>query len=158
MRQPFCPCAFLKPLTMIRSHIGRLKRRCQFRRRRCPIQRCRSSICEFNNPKGQLLPGMFAHVALDLPMGEQTVIPDTAVLRTGTHNVGFIDRGDGYLTPAEIELGSTSATGVLVDASILMVENGYRHLSEAQRQASFKGEAVSEPGRQRILSSACHSV
>jgi hypothetical protein len=48
---------------------------------------------------------MFAHVALDLPMGEQTVIPDTAVLRTGTHNVAFIDRGDGYLTPAEVELG-----------------------------------------------------
>jgi len=61
--------------------------------------------CEFKNPKGQLLPGMFAHVALDLPMGEQTVIPDTAVLRTGTHNVAFIDRGAGYLTPAEIELG-----------------------------------------------------
>jgi RND family efflux transporter MFP subunit len=60
---------------------------------------------EFNNPKGQLLPGMFAHVALDLPMGDQAVIPDTAVLRTGTHNVAFIDRGDGYLTPAEIELG-----------------------------------------------------
>src|SRR5712691_4245706 len=38
-------------------------------------------------------------------MGEQTVIPDTAVLRTGTHNVAFIDRGAGYLTPAEIELG-----------------------------------------------------
>jgi Cu(I)/Ag(I) efflux system membrane fusion protein/cobalt-zinc-cadmium efflux system membrane fusion protein len=49
---------------------------------------------------------MFAHVALDLPMGEQTVIPDTAVLRTGTHNVAFIDRGDGYLTPTEIELGA----------------------------------------------------
>ncbi len=61
--------------------------------------------CEFKNPKGQLLPGMFAHVALDLPMGEQTVIPETAVLRTGTHNVAFIDRGDGYLTPAEIQLG-----------------------------------------------------
>src|SRR5277367_3979377 len=61
--------------------------------------------CEFNNPKGQLLPGMFAHVALDLPMGDQIVIPDTAVLRTGKHNVAFIDRGDGYLTPVEIELG-----------------------------------------------------
>ncbi|HEY6418613.1 MAG TPA: efflux RND transporter periplasmic adaptor subunit [Candidatus Binataceae bacterium] len=61
--------------------------------------------CEFNNAKGQLLPGMFAHVALDLPMGEQTVIPDTAVLRTGTHNVAFVDRGDGYLTPVEVELG-----------------------------------------------------
>ena len=62
--------------------------------------------CEFDNPAGRLFPGMFAHVALDLPMGEQTVIPDAAVLRTGTHNVAFIDRGDGYLTPAEIELGA----------------------------------------------------
>src|SRR6266436_366126 len=70
-----------------------------------PMTRTAKVRCEFKNPKGQLLPGMFAHVALDLPMGEQTVIPDTAVLRTGTHNVAFIDRGDGYLTPAEIELG-----------------------------------------------------
>src|SRR5580658_1842152 len=70
-----------------------------------PMTRTARVRCEFNNPKGQLFPGMFAHVALDLPMGEQTVIPDTAVLRTGTHNVAFIDRGDGYLTPAEVELG-----------------------------------------------------
>jgi multidrug efflux pump subunit AcrA (membrane-fusion protein) len=70
-----------------------------------PMTRTVKVRCEFNNPKGQLLPGMFAHVALDLPMGEQTVIPDTAVLRTGRHNVAFINRGDGYLTPAEIELG-----------------------------------------------------
>ncbi len=71
-----------------------------------PMTRTAKVRCEFNNPKGQLLPGMFAHVALDLPMGEQTAIPDTAVLRTGTHNVAFIDRGDGYLTPINVELGS----------------------------------------------------
>jgi RND family efflux transporter MFP subunit len=70
-----------------------------------PSTRTARVRCEFNNLKGELFPGMFAHVALGLPMGEQTVIPDTAVLRTGTHNVAFIDRGDGYLTPAEIELG-----------------------------------------------------
>src|SRR3984957_226621 len=70
-----------------------------------PITRTAKVRCEFSNPKNQLLPGMFAHVALALPMGVQTVIPDTAVLRTGTHNVAFIDRGDGYLTPAAIELG-----------------------------------------------------
>src|ERR1700735_72030 len=71
-----------------------------------PMTRTARVRCEFDNPKVQLLPGMFAHVALDLPMGEQIVIPDTAVLRTGTHDVAFIDRGDGYLTPTEIELGS----------------------------------------------------
>jgi multidrug efflux pump subunit AcrA (membrane-fusion protein) len=63
-----------------------------------PMTRTARVRCEFKNPKGQLLPGMFAHVALDLPIGEQTVIPDTPVLRTGTHNVAFINRGDGYLS------------------------------------------------------------
>jgi Cu(I)/Ag(I) efflux system membrane fusion protein/cobalt-zinc-cadmium efflux system membrane fusion protein len=70
-----------------------------------PITRTARVRCEFSNSKGQLLPGMFARIALYLPMGEQIVIPDTAILRTGTHNVAFIDRGDGYLAPAEIELG-----------------------------------------------------
>jgi len=54
--------------------------------------------------------------------------------------------------------GLALAIGVLVDASIVMVENGHRHLSEAQHEASLRGESVPASERQRILLSAAKQV
>jgi len=51
--------------------------------------------------------------------------------------------------------GLALAIGVLVDAAIVMVENGYRHLSE--QQASSAG-AISEKLRRRVLISAAKQV
>jgi copper/silver efflux system protein len=51
--------------------------------------------------------------------------------------------------------GIALAIGVLVDASIVMVENGYRHLSERQEHDA---NPVSEPERQSILINAAKQV
>jgi copper/silver efflux system protein len=51
--------------------------------------------------------------------------------------------------------GIALAVGVLVDASIVMVENGYRHLSERQENDA---SPVSEPERHRILTNAAKQV
>ena len=51
--------------------------------------------------------------------------------------------------------GIALAIGVLVDASIVMVENGYRHLSERQQDTSAP---VTEPERQHILINAAKQV
>jgi Cu(I)/Ag(I) efflux system membrane fusion protein/cobalt-zinc-cadmium efflux system membrane fusion protein len=61
--------------------------------------------CSFTNPERLLKIGMYVAVAITPRLGRGLVIPDTGVFRTGTHNVVFIDRGDGYLTPTEVELG-----------------------------------------------------
>ena len=54
--------------------------------------------------------------------------------------------------------GLVLAIGVLVDASIVMVENGYRHLSERQKEAEKEGTSVSESERQTILIHAAKQV
>ena len=51
--------------------------------------------------------------------------------------------------------GIALAVGVLVDASIVMVENGYRHLSERQESDATP---VSEPERREILINAAKQV
>src|SRR5487761_115504 len=48
--------------------------------------------------------------------------------------------------------GLALAIGVLVDAGIVMVENGYRHLAERQAQPSAQGELpLGEPGHDEAL-------
>jgi Cu(I)/Ag(I) efflux system membrane fusion protein/cobalt-zinc-cadmium efflux system membrane fusion protein len=70
-----------------------------------PISRTARVRCSFVNPERLLKLGMYVAVAITPHLGRGLVIPDSGVFRTGTHNVVFIDRGDGYLTPTEVELG-----------------------------------------------------
>src|SRR5579871_2371082 len=60
-----------------------------------------------------------------------------------------------HVTSNIMSLGGLAlAIGVLVDAAIVMVENGYRHLAEAQAGE----EPVSEPQRRRILLDSAKQV
>ena len=71
-----------------------------------PMTRTAKVRCSFTNPDGLLKIGMYVGVAIMPRFGRGLVIPDTGVFRTGEHDVVFIDRGDGYLTPTEVELGA----------------------------------------------------
>jgi len=54
--------------------------------------------------------------------------------------------------------GLALAIGVLIDAAIVMVENGYRHLSERMASAAYSGKEVSGRERKIILLGAAKQV
>jgi Cu(I)/Ag(I) efflux system membrane fusion protein/cobalt-zinc-cadmium efflux system membrane fusion protein len=72
----------------------------------------------FDNPVLALKPGMFTNVVLEVPMGEQLVIPASAVLQSGTHAVAFVDHGDGNLEPRDLTLGGRAADNLIVSQGL----------------------------------------
>ncbi len=61
---------------------------------------------EVPNPRGDLKPGMFVNVALQVALGKRLAVPESAVLPTGERRVVFVDVGDGRLAPREVQLGA----------------------------------------------------
>src|SRR5713226_3835189 len=68
----------------------------------------------FSNPGLTLTPGMFVNVTLKVAMGKQLVIPATGVLQSGTRQIVFVSRGDGYIEPREVQLSSRAGDDFIV--------------------------------------------
>ncbi len=68
----------------------------------------------FPNPSLLLKPGMFVNVELKAPLGWQMVVPASGVLQSGTRQVVFLDRGDGYLEPRDVLLGTRAGDDFIV--------------------------------------------
>src|SRR5258708_28609717 len=48
---------------------------------------------------------MFTNILLHINLGNQLVVPEDAVLNTGTEQYVFIDKGQGYVEPRAVQLG-----------------------------------------------------
>ena len=68
----------------------------------------------FANPGLKLTPGMFVNVALKVAMGKQLVIPATSLLQSGTRQIVFVSRSDGYIEPRDVQLDSRAGEDFLV--------------------------------------------
>src|SRR2546426_5411595 len=105
----------------------------------------------FANPGLKLTPGMFVNVTLKVPMGKQLVIPSSGVLQSGTRQIVFVSRGDGYIEPREVQLGSRVGDdfivlkGVKVGEEIVMSAN-FLIDSESQLQAALGTFVPPPPG------------
>ncbi len=70
-----------------------------------PMSRTARVRFVFGNPGVVLKPGMYVRVNMAVPLGRQLVVPASGVLHSGTRQIAFLDHGNGYLEPREIEVG-----------------------------------------------------
>jgi Cu(I)/Ag(I) efflux system membrane fusion protein/cobalt-zinc-cadmium efflux system membrane fusion protein len=99
----------------------------------------------------QLKPGMFVNVALKVPMGSQLVIPASGVLQSGSRQIAFVERSDGYLEPREVELGSRVGDEFVVTKGLkageqIVTSANFLIDSESQLQASLGSFVPPPPG------------
>ena len=95
-----------------------------------------------DNPDGTLSPGMFVSVALKMPMGAQLVIPASGVLQSGNRQIIFVDRGNGYLEPREVQLGARVGDDFIVlkglkEGEEIITSANFLIDSESQLQAAL---------------------
>jgi Cu(I)/Ag(I) efflux system membrane fusion protein len=58
-----------------------------------------------NTNDWKLKPQMYANVALQVPLGKRLVVPDEALLDSGTRQLVFIDKGQGTFEPRDVKVG-----------------------------------------------------
>jgi len=105
----------------------------------------------FSNPKITLTPGMFVNVALQVPLGNQLVIPVDGVLQSGTRQIVFVDRGGGYLEPREVQLGQQAGDKYIVQRGLkegerIVTSANFLVDSESQLQAAIGSFIPPPPG------------
>jgi Cu(I)/Ag(I) efflux system membrane fusion protein/cobalt-zinc-cadmium efflux system membrane fusion protein len=110
----------------------------------------------FSNPAVALKPGMYVNVSIAIPLGRQLVIPASGVLQAGTRQLAFIDHGEGYLEPREIEVGQQLDDHIVVlkglsEGERIVSSANFLVDSESQLQAAMGSFAPPPPGAGQAL-------
>jgi RND family efflux transporter MFP subunit len=105
----------------------------------------------FDNPGLALKPGMYVNIELELPLGKQLVIPASGLLQSGRRQIAFVDHGNGYLEPREIQTGARVGEDLVVLRGLAAGERivssaNFLVDSESQIQAAVSQFAPPPPG------------
>jgi len=63
---------------------------------------------EFANPTLDLKPEMFTNIRISVALGRQLLVPQDAVMDTGTEQYVFIDLGNGYIEPRLVKVSGAA--------------------------------------------------
>lgn len=62
--------------------------------------------------EGLLKPEMYVEVGIAVPLGRRLVVPEEAVMDTGTRKIAFVKTGPGHFEPREVSVGQEAEDGV----------------------------------------------
>jgi RND family efflux transporter MFP subunit len=99
---------------------------------------------ETANPKMQLRPEMFVDVEFQLTSNRQLVVPADAVLDAGSKQTVFVDRGNGYLEPRQVQVGDRMGDRIAILAGLhagerIVTSANFLIDSESQLQSAMAG-------------------
>jgi len=99
---------------------------------------------ELANPGERLKPGMYANVALQIPLGTRLVVPTEAILDSGEQQIIFLHLGEGRLEWRTVKLGVRTGDWVevvegLKEGEHIVTSANFLLDSESQLKAAVGG-------------------
>jgi len=96
----------------------------------------------FPNPDFKLKPGMYSTVHLEINLGTRLVVPEEAILDTGSRQIVFVDAGEGWFVPREIQTGMKASgtrevLGGLQEGESVVTSGNFMIDSESRLKASI---------------------
>jgi len=83
-----------------------------------PSTRTAEVRLEFPNPDLSLKPDMFVNFKLNVDLGRRLVVPQDAVLQTGTEQYVFVDLSQGYFEPRPVKLGPQAGDSYAIESGL----------------------------------------
>jgi Cu(I)/Ag(I) efflux system membrane fusion protein len=72
----------------------------------------------FPNSGLSLKPEMFANITMAVSIGRQVLVPQDAVMDTGTEQYVFIDKGNGYIQPRKVKVSAEAGERVGIEQGL----------------------------------------
>jgi RND family efflux transporter MFP subunit len=99
---------------------------------------------DMDNPGVALKPDMYADVEFRLNLPAKLTVPADAVLDSGEHKTVFIDRGNGYFEPRQVETGERDSERIQILSGLkggerVVTSGNFLIDSESQMKAAAEG-------------------
>ncbi len=116
-----------------------------------PKSRTAQVRMEFANPNLSLKPEMFTNITMSVSIGRQVLIPQDALMDTGTEQYVFIDKGDGYVQPRKVKVSAEAGEKVGIEQGLKAGERvvtGANFVvdSESRLKGAFAGMGTPSQG------------